>query len=89
MDAHSSQNTSFEMTGAPTVLRTDTSHSFFVYYINKPLHALFEYFYCKMKEDTKNNIERLLRLLVRLGNGFVEDLALDLSDLELERSGLA
>jgi hypothetical protein len=42
-----------------------------------------------MEEDAKNYIERLLRLLVRLSNGFVEGLALDLSDLEFEGRGLA
>jgi len=72
------------------VLRPDASHSFLVYTISyiASHFILFERFYCKMKENAKT-IERLLRLLVRIGNGFVEGLALDLSDLELEIRGLA
>ena len=46
-------------------------------------------FICKTIENAKNNIERWLRLLVRLGNGFVEVLSLDLSDLEFESRRLA
>ena len=50
---------------------------------------LLELLYCKTKGDAVNNIQRQLRLLVRLRNGFVEVLSLDLSDLEFESRGLA
>ena len=46
-------------------------------------------FICKTIENAKNNIERQLRLLVRLGNGFIEVLSLNLGDLKFESRRLA
>ena len=49
---------------------------------------LLELLYCNTKGGAINNIQQQLRLLVRLGNSFVEVLSLNLSDLEFESRGL-
>ena len=59
------------------------------YHISQTTSCSRNIFYYKMKENAKNNIERRLCLLVRLGNGFVEVLSLSLSELKFERRGLA
>ena len=88
---HSSPDTSFALTGTDSVMPRCLTFVLAVvqYHISQATSGSWNMFICKTIENAKNNIERRLRLLVCLGNGFVEVLFLSLSELKFERRGLA
>ena len=88
---HSSPDTSFALTGTDSVMPRCLTFVLAVvqYHISQTTSSSWNMFICKTIENAKNNIERQLRLLVRLGNGFIEVLSLDLGDLKFESRRLA